>query len=154
MPLISNLVLRRCQDRLMAKEKCTTNLLTISSLTQSSPSNRSQWWERGISYWIKLYWVVPIRLRGCLSTNIGIMWLEWVMSQGLYHFPDKVPWRTIINFNMILLAWRLQERDNSLLLQLIMIPNSEIQQLLIKMNLRRKTHLLPLKSQLMPQLIL
>ena len=152
MPLISSLERRRCQDRSMDKEKCTGNLLTISSLTQSSPSNRFQWWERGTSSWIKLFWVVLIRLRGCRFINIGTTWLEWVMSQGLYHFLERVRCRRTINFNRIMLAWRPQEGNKGSPHQLIMII--EKQQQLI--SLLRKTSKLSLlkKSPLTLQLIL
>lgn len=135
---------RRCQDQLMAKEKCSGSLIMISSLTQSSPSNRFQWWERGISYWIKRYWVVLIRRRGCLFINIGIMLLVWVMCQGLYHFLEQVLWRTIINFSRIVEAWR-RLRSGKGSLHLLITTEHQQQQInhLKKTSLSKRRQLTP-----------
>lgn len=147
----SSLERRRCQDQLMAKGKCLGSLIMISSLTQSSPSNRFQWWERGISYWIRRYWVVLIRRRGCHFISTGIMLLGWVMCQGLSHFLEQVLWRTITNFSRILEAWRrLRSGKGSLHLLITTEHQQQLINHLKKTSLSKKNYK---KRQLMPQSI-
>ena len=138
----SSLEHRRCQDRSMGREKCSGNPLTTSSLTQSSPSNRFQWWERGTSSWTRPSWVVPIRRRGCRSINIGLMWLEWVMFQGLCLSLERVGWRNTIDLKTIMLAWRPQESDKGSLHLLIMI----IEMLSIRQQRQLISHQLVLRK--------